>query len=169
MLADALRALYTYNHWATERILDTAAQLTPEQLDAPGTAGRGSIRETLLHQFHGHVRWLAWWNGSMGAAEAYALPIDPSQFPDLAAVRTYWEQVEADTQRFLDGLTDADAAREYVAEELHFRMPLFKMMLHVANHGTQHRSEVAAMLTAVGHSPGDLDAIGYFWTHASER
>jgi uncharacterized damage-inducible protein DinB len=36
------------------------------------------------------------------------------------------------------------------------------MMVHVANHGTQHRSEVAAMLTAFGRSPGDLDALYFF-------
>jgi len=33
------------------------------------------------------------------------------------------------------------------------------MLLHVANHGTQHRSEVAAMLTAFRYSPGELDFV----------
>ena len=125
------------------------------------------MRETLLHLVHAQHRWLAWWHGSLSAADAYGLPLDATQFPDLPALRAYWEEVEQNTRRFLDTLTDADAARVYadtLPNGMQFSMPLWKMMLHVANHGTQHRSEAAAMLTGFGHSPGDLDALGYFWT-----
>jgi uncharacterized damage-inducible protein DinB len=41
------------------------------------------------------------------------------------------------------------------------RWLLWELMAHVANHGTQHRSEAAMTLTAVGRSPGDLDLLDF--------
>jgi uncharacterized damage-inducible protein DinB len=40
-------------------------------------------------------------------------------------------------------------------------LPLWQLMAHIANHGTQHRSEAAEMLTQMGRSPGDLDLMQY--------
>ena len=87
----------------------------------------------------------------------------------MAAVRAMREPIERQTRAFLERLTDADAAREYVMAIPNggeFRMLLWRMLLHVANHGTQHRSEVAAQLTAFGRSPGDLDLLVFFNTVA---
>jgi uncharacterized damage-inducible protein DinB len=34
---------------------------------------------------------------------------------------------------------------------------VWQTIVHVVNHGTQHRSEAAAILTGYGQSPGELD------------
>jgi uncharacterized damage-inducible protein DinB len=92
---------------------------------------------------------------------------NPTGYPDIGAIRVKWAIVEAELQAFVAGLTpegegspsriivwegDAGAVR---------RRPLWQPMLHVFNHGTQHRSEIAAALTRAGHSPGELDITRY--------
>jgi uncharacterized damage-inducible protein DinB len=166
MLAEAVRTLYGYNRWATERVLDTAEQLTPEQLHMPGEAGHGSIHNTLLHLISTQRSWLSWWDGSLPAEEAYRFRLNPTDYPDLTSLRQAWEELERDTQAFVSRLSDADLERVYempLPDGSRFQMSLWKMMLHLANHGTQHRSEVAAVLTSFGCSPGGLDLLFYLW------
>ena len=44
-------------------------------------------------------------------------------------------------------------------------LPLWQQLAHLANHSTQHRSEVAEMLTQMGRSPGDLGYEYLFLKH----
>lgn len=169
-LADAVRAMYGYNRWAMQRVLDAAADLPAEEWVVPGTAGRGSIRDTLVHVVSAQRGWLSWWTGALPVAQAYRLGLDPSSFPDAGALELAWEQLCDDTDAFLAPLTDADMARDLSADLPDgrvFRLTRWKMLLHVVNHGTQHRSEAAAMLTAFGHSPGYLDALVFFGAFGS--
>jgi uncharacterized damage-inducible protein DinB len=89
------------------------------------------------------------------------------EWDDVPSLRAAWQALQADSESFLSTLSETDLAREYssaLPNGGQFGMLLWKMMLHVANHGTQHRSEVAAMLTAAGRSPGNLDLLDFLMT-----
>ncbi len=164
MLVEAVRLMYAYTNWATGRVLETAKACTNEEWLAPQSAGRGPVRDTLVHMVNAQRGWLSWWDGSRDRDPALLTQLDPAAFPDAAAVQAAWTAVHAATDRFLAGLTDETLQQEFerlASNGVPMRLPLWQMMLHVANHGTQHRSEVAAMLSAFGHSPGDLDLVRY--------
>ena len=159
MLTRVIRELYDYNAWANIRILDTAAALTPAQMIAPGGASFDSVRDTLVHAMGVQWLFLERWNGRFPRA----LP-EPATFPDLAAIRTRWNEIEHDTQAFVAGLDEARLAADFAYVNLQgetWTYPLWMQMSHQVNHATQHRSEAAVLLTQLGHSPGWLDLL-YF-------
>lgn len=163
MNLESIRLLYDYNNWANHHILDQAALLTPEQLDAPHEGAYGSVHTTLVHLMDVEWSWLdERWRGNP-VEEAF----DPADYPDVAAIRARWAEVEAELNAFIDALTpegEGSPNRILVWKGeggAIRRRPLWQLLFHVVNHGTQHRSEIAIMLTRFGHSPGDIDVTRY--------
>lgn len=169
MLADVVRTMYEYNRWAYGRLLERVAELTPEQLNAPGTAGHGSIRETLVHALNAQRGWLSWWDGSNPAfattsTTAGGAGLKVEDLPDAGSLRREWQAIEGRTHTFASGLDDDKLVLAYTRTrpgQPAQSLLLWQMMLHVVNHGTQHRSEIAAMLTAFDRSPGALDMTAF--------
>ena len=64
---------------------------------------------------------------------------------------TEWSAVDAWLPNVTDGFVD----------HIHEGVPVWQMLVHVVNHGTQHRAEAAALLTAEGRSPGELDLFDF--------
>ena len=150
--------VYAYSAWANARILDTAAQLTPEQFTTSGD-GFGSIRDTLVHTAPPSG---CGWNG--GVPPRRPSSWDPADFPDVATLRSHWEEVEVTTSAYVASLREHDLAR--VVSYVNFQgktwaYPLWQQLLHQVNHATQHRSEAALLLTRLGYSPGWLDLLVY--------
>lgn len=159
MLTEAIQTMYRYNAWANQHVLDGADYLTAGQLLASRDGGIGSIRDTLVHIMGAQELYLARWQGASPSRM-----LAPAQFPDLAAVRSRWADIEAETQAFVAGLDGDRLGRvvEYTnLEGEQWAYPLWQQMLQQVNHATQHRSEVALLLTQLGHSPGWLDFL-YF-------
>ncbi|MEP7189312.1 MAG: DinB family protein [Roseiflexaceae bacterium] len=160
MQLEEIMTLYDYNFWATDRILNAAEALNAEQFDATLLAGLGSLRVIFAHAVGAEWLWRTRWQGS----NPPALP-SPDDFPTLAAIRSRWREEQQLMRAFLATLREEELGRVLAYTNLSGqarRVVLWRTMIHVVNHGTQHRSEAAALLTALGHSPGDLDMIVFF-------
>jgi uncharacterized damage-inducible protein DinB len=159
MLLDAIRSFYQYNVWANHRILKTTSNLSPNQFLDPLRAGELSVRDTLVHTMSAEWIWVSRWQGSSPSAM-----FEPGHFPNLQAIRTRWDSIEAETRRFIDQLHPPQLVEVISYKNTkgeNWAYPLWQQMIHQVNHATQHRSEVASILTHFGWSPGNLDYLVY--------
>lgn len=151
-----IQSLFDYNYWVNQRILDAAAGLSEEQFAASADVSHGSLRGTLVHALGAEWVWRLRCQGTSPKAL-----LSQDDFPDLVSLRTRWDEEEHAMREYLAGLTDGDIAGTITSysrtEGTRFEAPLWQILLHVINHGTQSRSEAAVLLTQYGHSPGDLD------------
>ena len=159
MKTDLIRTFYDYHTWANARILTACAGLTDAQFVAPGSASFSSIRDTLVHTMWAQWNWLLRWRGEPNSPH-----FNPAEYPDVGAVRRRWDAIDGETHAFVVGVDEA--ALESICRYVNSRgepmaYPLWQQILHQVNHGTQHRSEVAVLLTEYGHSPGGMDFILY--------
>ena len=155
MNIEAIHSLFDYNYWVNERILETAAGLSNGQFTAPGPVSHGSLRDTLVHTLS--AEWV-WRLRCQGTSPGRML--SQGDFPDLESLKRRWDDDEEAMRAYLSGLTDEDLTSIIGysrTEGIQVETPLWQILLHVINHGTQSRSEAAVILTQFGHSPGDLD------------
>lgn len=154
MKLEDIRLLFEYQNWANARVLDQAEQLTDEEFTADRNSPHGSIRGDLVHIMNTDIGWTAFFKELERPA---SLP--ESEFPDVASLRKTWNQAESSIQEYLDSIDEKGLSTNRNLSYFHASVPLWTLNVHLVNHGTQHRSEVAMMLTDLVHSPGDLDMV----------
>ena len=154
MKVSDIKLYYAYNEWANQRILEAAEKVSPEQLAQPNELGWGSLIGGLVHVLNAEFGWFNFLFDRGGGERLKAEDV-----PDLAALRARWQQQDEITRRCLDTLEDADLTRVHTRRrgDREYHWVLWQALAHVVNHGTQHRSECAALLTSFGSSPGDMD------------
>ncbi len=153
-----IRYLFDYDRWATRKVLRAAARLRKRDWPAGEPIGKRVLAEILVHQLGAHQRWRHGLAGSPETPRPEREPIPP--IGDLAAV---WEAEWTALDAWLTALDDDWLLRTDDG------IYVWQMLAHVVNHGTQHRSEAAALLTAAGHSPRDLDMIFFAEEAARNR
>ena|SRR2546427_1606156 len=150
MKASEIRFLFGYDRWGTRRLLNACQGIDAAIWARPNVVGERGLAGVLTHTLGAHARWR---NGWQGRDDKPRPELEPILSP--ADLRDRWEGEWGALDDYLDGLTDKRLVATWDG------VPLWQTMVHVVNHGTQHRSEAAALLTDAGRSPGDLDFIDF--------
>jgi uncharacterized damage-inducible protein DinB len=151
------RLLFGFTNWANDRVVEGAKQLTSEQLTAPLRPGFLSSLELLVHIMAAEWVWLSRWQG---ASPQKLLSVE--DIPTLEALQQAWTPLRAEMLNFVTTIDDPNAIVEYPnTQGIEFRRTLWPLVLHVVNHGTEHRSQVALYLAMHGIDVGNLDLIQY--------
>ena len=151
---EMIRTFIAYHYAMTRRVWDSIAQLSEGQFLADEAYSRGSIRNLMVHLANSDRRWLA---GLKNLPDVGSLKFE--DYPTRDAARALFEQVAKDVTEYVDTLTEAEL------EEIPNVMsgPRWQALLHIVNHGTDHRAIVLERLHALGAPTFDQDLILWLW------
>jgi uncharacterized damage-inducible protein DinB len=156
---DLLSEFFRHNAMMNERLLEACKQLSPEQLDATSVGTYGGIGATLVHIANAQEGYAARF---LGTERPERLPED--SFPGFEALAA----------RFANGNAQLQEAAARASEDHEvqvtgddppgtWRMPASLLLLQAINHSTEHRSQVATILTQLGVEPPGMDGWTYFF------
>jgi len=151
--------LFRYNAWANRLLFDAVVQLPEEQYLRDLRSSHGGIHGTLQHIVWAEHLWLNRWLRKPN-------PTVPQgkDLPTLAAVRTRWEEIEAERGNFLAGAADRLDETIIVkpttgGEYVHSFGEMFR---HLINHSSYHRGQVVTMIRQLGATPPNTDLIRFY-------
>jgi uncharacterized damage-inducible protein DinB len=153
---EIIRAIFAYDVATWRRVWDSIATLTPGQCEQPIAYSHGSVRDQMLHVTRVSIAWLMGLKGQPGGQQ---FQLDPSDFPTIASIRTRWEAVAEETLAHVNGLTDEDLAGTLPG----MMGPTWQVLVHLVNHGTDHRAQVLRDLADLGAPSFAQDMIFQFW------
>lgn len=143
---------------ARPRMLENLEQLSAEEFvrEIP-SIGWGSIRNSLAHIPSSEHFWIKRVlqrdeNATFGRYEDYA---------SVADVRAKWEEIAAETERFLRGLTPEQTVEvktyQFINETLNLRIDY--VVHHILTHEFHHKGQLMMALRTLGYEPQETDLL----------
>ena len=157
-MTTGLPDFFQYNLWANLHLLDACKDLSDAQLDATMQGTFGSVRETLLHMLaseEGYTRTLT------GKIPTTPLLGDVTHFPGFDELR---QRAKASGEVLISFAQQVE--QEKLSQILHldggtYDAPVIIVVIQAIDHGIDHRSQIATLLTQQGIEPPELDSWAY--------
>ena len=157
-LAGQLQTLARYHLWATRRLFEAVDALPEADYLRDMGLFFASVHGTLEHLL---VCDVLWWR-RFAHGESPVIRLDAQLEPERAALEARLLSGAAAWEPFVEALDDARLAgtldyRTTRGNEV--SLPFAVTLAHVFNHGTHHRGQISAALTALGRTCPELDLV----------
>ena len=158
MNADAFRHFYGYHFTENRKIWDSyVSQLSREQFTQAVDYSHGSVRDQIIHLISVDDTWFSGLRGVV-----IPEPLNPVDLHDRASIRAHWDNVEQNMRDYLAELRD-DMLVDKPLDGEDKDLILWQVLLHVVNHGTDHRAQVLRLLADLGVKTESQDYIFYVY------
>jgi len=151
-----IRTHLRYSGWASQRLLDAARKLSPDDLTRNVGVSHESILGTLSHIHFADRIW-------------YSRVVDPNEpvirQSDLPTLEEQWPAIQRKWEAWAEGVQDADLGRMVASKSMDgvaYEIAAEKAVLHLVNHDSLHRGQVMAMIRQLGIAPPPTDLMMYY-------
>ena len=155
-MSESLVELFRHNAWANERLFDACEGLSDAQLDATLVGTFGSVRDTLRHVVGAQERYVA----ALAESGPVSVFREREPFHGLAELR---DGARTSSEALFELAAQAQPGATVTTTwrgEGH-TLPVWLLLVQAINHATEHRAQVAAILTQQGIEPPSMDG----WTY----
>jgi uncharacterized damage-inducible protein DinB len=160
MNADAFRHFYGYHFTENRNIWDSCVtQLSDQQFTQDVAYSHGSVRDQIVHLMSVDEGWFSELRGVEPSE-----PFPPANLNDRESIRAHWDSVEQSMRDYLAELRDDMLFDKPIEEpEEDQDLMVWQVLLHVVNHGTDHRAQLLRLLNDLGVKTTSQDYIFYVY------
>jgi uncharacterized damage-inducible protein DinB len=159
-MSESLIELFRHNAWANQLLFDACEELSDAQLDATVVGTYGNIRDTLTHLVGAQERYVE----ALTQAGSITAFRERAPFPGVAALR---DGARTSSEALIELAAQAQSGATVTTTWRGERatLPVWLLLVQAINHATEHRAQVAAILTQQGIDPPTMDGWTYHETH----
>lgn len=150
---------FEYSLWASMLVLEAAEKLTKEAVKLDRGNSFGGILGTLSHIFKADRVWIKRFSGDRyftlaQAGDDFDLAALKQAWPPLMGEFAAWIRAQEET-KLIERLEWCNLKGEDKSELI------YKLLLHVVNHGSYHRGQVITMIKQAGGEVVSTDLLFY--------
>ncbi len=147
--------LFAYGWWAMGKTLDSVSPLSADEFARSIGGSFGSVQGTFVHMWGADWVWIERFQGRSPSALPSGVALTSA-----ADVRSRYDEIRVAQKRLVDALTPARLAEPLTYVNFAGQACTYSVsdaMVHVVNHGTYHRGQIATLLRQLGKAPVSTD------------